>query len=160
MSNKLWREHYNQAFGPVEEASSSKTKKKFHVLDSNVSSGRNGREYKGTSSSSAGRASSGETQSRDEQDMNSESIRGRPSLPVNAINLRTGVTVKRYKSLKAATMASGTTYDQISRCCQGFIPDAGGLGWQYASGKDIEIMVIFKILILSVISADRCCFLM
>jgi hypothetical protein len=68
----------------------------------------------------------------------SKSIKGRKGSPVNAVNLRTGLPVKTYSSTKAAATALDLTYYQISRCCQGLIPEAGGFGWQHASGMNIE----------------------
>jgi hypothetical protein len=160
MSTKLWREHYNQAFGTIVEASNSKGKKKFPLIDSNANSGRNVGAYNGTSSSNVDQNPSGESRSREireEQNTNdnshSKSIKGRKGLTVNAVNLRTGLPVKTYSSITAAATASDLTYYQISRCCQGLIPEAGGFGWKHAfgwqrvSGKNNELLIILKILI-------------
>jgi hypothetical protein len=60
--------------------------------------------------------------------------RGRVAVPVNSINLSTGLKIARYSSQVEAASSLGISKKIISLCCTGLKKDAGGLGWQYASG--------------------------
>lgn len=47
----------------------------------------------------------------------------------------TGLKEKRFSSQRKATVALGLNKKYISECLHGLRPEAGGYGWQYASGN-------------------------
>lgn len=153
----LWKEHYIQAFKKGSPKSSKSKRKKFSLQENvndagNMSSGRNINTYDGASLLDMKRDTTQlfpqEEQLRERGDelnmknLNSESIskqkscnRRQKGAPVTAINLKTGIKMMRYSSQTKAAVTLDIPVHQISLCCRGFKDDAGGFGWQYASGK-------------------------
>lgn len=58
---------------------------------------------------------------------------------VISFDLTTGLEVQRYPSQTIAAAASCIPYRQISLCCRGKRVNAGGIRWQFASGKILNI---------------------
>lgn len=60
---------------------------------------------------------------------------------VNAINLISGLQVKRYSSITEAAAAMSVCRGYITDCLRGLRDGVGGFGWQFASGKNFIIPV-------------------
>jgi hypothetical protein len=54
---------------------------------------------------------------------------------VNSVDLKTGLRVKEFTSPTTAATAIGISRLEISQCCRGLLDEAGGFGWEFASGK-------------------------
>ena len=56
----------------------------------------------------------------------------RKGVPVDQLDLATGMLIHTWKSANAACMALNVTAYQITQCCLGRMGDAGGFRWRYA----------------------------